>query len=83
MVGPQARIEANVTAACVIISGQVVGDVTATERLEIRAPGRLKGNINAPLVVMDEGVLFEGHCSMAGTEALPKDGKLTLVAAGT
>jgi cytoskeletal protein CcmA (bactofilin family) len=83
MVGPKARIEADVTAACVIISGQVVGDVTATERLEIRAPGRLKGNINAPLVVMDEGVLFEGHCSMAGPESQIKDGKLTLVAAGT
>jgi cytoskeletal protein CcmA (bactofilin family) len=82
MVGPQARVEADITAGSVVISGEVVGDVTAAERLEIRAPGRLKGNINAPLVVMDEGVLFEGHCSMAGSEASARDSKLTLVAAG-
>ncbi len=82
MIGQQAKVEANIQAAQVVISGEVVGDVLAGERLEIRAPGRLKGNISSPLVVMDEGVLFEGHCTMAGGEADAKDGKLTLVAAG-
>jgi cytoskeletal protein CcmA (bactofilin family) len=82
LVGPAARVEADVSAAAVIISGEVVGNVTATDRIELHAPGKLRGNINAPLVVMDEGVLFEGHCSMAGEEAGERAPKITLLASG-
>lgn len=81
-IGPNAKIEAMVNAATVIISGELVGDVVATKRLELKAPGRLKGNISAPLVVMDEGVVFEGHCSM--TDEQDQDGnrgKITLLSA--
>lgn len=80
LVGPAAHVQADIAARAVIISGEVVGDVTASERIEMRAPGRLKGNINAPLVMMDEGVLFEGHCSMAGDEAGDRSHNITLLA---
>lgn len=81
-IGPNARIEALVNAATVIISGELVGDVVVTKRLELKAPGRLKGNITAPLVVMDEGVVFEGHCSMTTDQELDENrGKITLLSA--
>ncbi len=80
LIGPAAQVQADIQAVSVIISGEVIGDVTASERIELRAPGKLKGNINAPLVVMDEGVLFEGHCSMAGEEAKERAPKITLLA---
>ncbi len=80
LVGPAAQVQANISARAVIISGEVVGDVTASERIEMRSPGRLKGNINAPLVMMDEGVLFEGHCSMAGDDAGERTPNITLLA---
>lgn len=79
-IGPAARVEADIQATSVIISGEIVGEINASERIELRAPGKLKGNINAPLVVMDEGVLFEGHCSMAGEEAKERLPKITLLA---
>lgn len=83
LVGPQARVEADIHATEVVISGQVIGEVVATSRIEMRAPGKLLGNINAPLVVMDEGVTFEGHCTMASAEALSEKGKkLALLASG-
>jgi len=66
IVGPGANVEARILATAVEISGVVVGDIEATERIELRAPGKLVGNIVAPLVVMDEGVVFEGNCRMAG-----------------
>ena len=77
LIGPQAVIKAEISARSVIISGEVVGDIIATERIELKTPGKLKGNISAPLVMMDEGVLFEGHCTMA-----PVDGSkpVTLLA---
>ncbi len=80
-VGPHAQVEAEIEAGSVLISGQVVGDVTATSRIELHAPGKLKGNISAPLVVMDEGALYEGHCSMT-SEDKDNKGKITLLAAG-
>jgi cytoskeletal protein CcmA (bactofilin family) len=80
-VGPHAHIEATVKAGVVVISGEVVGDVIATERLEIQAPGKLNGNISAPMVMMEEGVVFEGHCSMTKDEGQGR-GKITLLAAG-
>jgi len=80
LIGPAAKVEADIQAASVTISGEVIGEINASERIELRAPGKLKGNINAPLVVMDEGVLFEGHCSMAGEEARERAPKITLLA---
>jgi len=81
LIGPQARVEAEIEAEEVIISGEVHGDVAATGRIELKSPGRLNGNISAPLVVMDEGVLFEGHCSMPGEEVRERRPKVTLLAA--
>jgi cytoskeletal protein CcmA (bactofilin family) len=80
-VGPHAHIEATVKSTVVVISGEVVGDVIATERLELQAPGRLRGNISAPMVMMEEGVVFEGHCSMTKEDGQDR-GKITLLAAG-
>ena len=84
LVGPSARIEAEINAAEVIVSGEIIGDVTATKRIELKSPGKLRGNICAPLVVMDEGVTFEGHCTMGVTEQKIIEGKkkVTLLAAG-
>lgn len=82
LVGSSAQVKADIHATNVTICGEVIGDVTATERIELKTPGKLKGNIMAPLVVMDEGVLFEGHCRMAGDQQIPAGSKVTLLAAG-
>ena len=46
----------------------------------IRAPGKLIGNISTPSLVIHEGVVFEGHCTMGGAEAqrAEKDRKVAL-----
>lgn len=69
LIGPQAVIKAEISARTVIISGEVVGNIVASERIELKTPGKLKGNISAPLVMMDEGVQFEGHCAMAPVDS--------------
>ena len=82
IVGPHAHVQAGVQADAVVISGEIEGDVVAGDRIELRAPGKLKGNINAPLVVMDEGVVFEGHCTMSSEDAKDKSANITLLASG-
>ena len=77
-IGESAVVNAQVTGNAIVIHGRVTGDVTARKRLEIRAPGKLVGNISTPSLVIHEGVVFEGHCAMGAGEAqrVDKDRKI-------
>jgi cytoskeletal protein CcmA (bactofilin family) len=59
-----AVVEANIEASKVIIRGQVTGNVTADEKVEIAATGRLEGDVNTPEISMETGCLFNGACRM-------------------
>jgi cytoskeletal protein CcmA (bactofilin family) len=77
IIGEAAAIEADVRVARVIVSGQVRGNIVADERIEIKAPGKVYGNIQAPKVIIEEGVLFEGNCKMqVAKEGLDKKVKV-------
>lgn len=83
IVGDKGVVRATVHAGTVIVSGEVVGTVVATERIELRGRARVSGELEAPVVVMEEGVLFEGQCRMArprpqGEEAPPRDAPAVL-----
>lgn len=78
IVGEKAVIHATIRAGTVLISGEVVGDVFGSERVELRGTGRVFGDVEAPVIVVEEGVLFEGHCRMtknrpAEEGAVPRD----------
>jgi len=68
-IGDGAVVNAKISGTSIIISGRVTGDVTARQRLELRAPSRVQGNITTPSLVVQDGALFEGQCSMCGAEA--------------
>jgi cytoskeletal protein CcmA (bactofilin family) len=68
IIGESAVVNATIHGTSVVVHGRVTGDVTARKRLEIRAPGKLFGNITTPSLVIHEGVVFEGQCTMGGTE---------------
>ncbi len=69
IVGEKGVVNASIRAGVVLINGEVVGNVNASERVELRGSARVYGDIEAPVVVIEEGVLFEGHCRM--TKARP------------
>ena len=64
IIGETAVIECDIFVSHIVISGEVRGNITAHSRIEIKAPGKVFGNIEAPAVVINEGVLFEGSCKM-------------------
>jgi len=78
LVGETAVLNAQISGGTVVIHGKVTGDINATKRLEIRAPGRVYGNVTTPSLVIEEGVVFEGHCSMGAAEN--RASKVTLLA---
>ena len=65
-IGPQAQVNAEVKAHHVTIAGRIVGNVTATEKVEILPSGILEGNIRAPKIAIDEVAQFKGSVDMGG-----------------
>ncbi|MDR0376542.1 MAG: polymer-forming cytoskeletal protein [Spirochaetaceae bacterium] len=64
VVDESAVVEASIDTSKVIIRGVVNGDVTATEKVEISATGKLTGNIITPKISMETGCSFNGLCTM-------------------
>jgi len=63
-IGPNGKIKAQVFAKAVVILGEVTGNVTATEKVEIRDNGSVDGDITAPRVAIAEGAHFRGSIDM-------------------
>ena len=63
-IGPHGRIKAEVSAKAVIVLGEVVGNITASEKVDIRDNGKVDGNIVAPRVAIAEGAHFRGSVDM-------------------
>lgn len=66
-----ARVNGQIEAGVVIISGEVSGTVRAKHRVEIHRPAIFRGDILTPSLSVDEGVIFEGSSKMAHTPASP------------
>lgn len=64
LVGESAEIEGDIRVATAIVSGQVVGNIAARERVELRAGARITGDLITPALVLEEGVAFDGNCRM-------------------
>jgi len=64
VIGEGAQVSAAIHAGVVVISGTVHGNITAERKVDIHASGRLYGNISTPSLVIEEGVIFEGACTM-------------------
>ncbi len=76
-IGESAVVTAQIKAASVMVAGKVSGDIVATQRIEIRPSAKVIGNLTAPVLVVHEGALFEGHCSMQ-PEGVREDRKVTV-----
>jgi cytoskeletal protein CcmA (bactofilin family) len=70
-IGPNGKIKAQVFAKSVIVLGEVNGNVTATEKVDIRDGGSVDGDIVSPRVAIAEGAHFRGSVDMQRKGAQP------------
>ena len=63
-IGPNGKIKAEVFAKSVIVMGEVNGNITATDKINIRENGSVDGDIKAPRVAIAEGAHFRGSIDM-------------------
>lgn len=73
-IGSNGRITAEIHAKTVLVLGEVIGNVTADDKVEVAATGALRGDILAPRVVLADGARFKGSIDMdrkAGSSSSP------------
>jgi len=74
LVGESGEVEAAVQVGAAIVSGQIKGNITARERVELRSTARIYGNIVTPVLVLEAGVVIDGQCKTNRKEALELNG---------
>ncbi len=68
IVEPSGIVKANVAVKNAIVSGVVVGNIAATESVELTREGRMVGDIRAPRVILVDGASFRGRIDMGEVE---------------
>ena len=58
------RVEASITTKNLAVSGMLVGNVLASDKVEVRKEGKMIGDIKAPRVIIADGAKFKGNIEM-------------------
>ena len=66
IVGAGADIRGDLTARSILISGAVIGNVTATERVDLQPTASVEGDISAPRLAMSHGAVVRGNIDARG-----------------
>lgn len=68
-VGESGQVKADLSAKNIIVHGQVIGDIRGSEKVILSQTGRVKGNIVAPRVTLEDGAKFKGSIDMDPSES--------------
>lgn len=72
IIGDEADVEAEVTVGSLVLSGRFKGNIKATDKVDLRAPARVEGNIETPRLSVQEGVVLNSSLVMPESgEAAP------------
>ena len=69
--GDNAVIRGNLNVNSIVVRGKVNGNVSAREKIEIKAKAEMFGDIRAPKLVIEEGVTFVGKSEVNPNKATP------------
>lgn len=64
IVGTNGQVDANISVSSAMINGTVNGDIIASERIQLGRTAVVVGNVQTPRLVLEEGAVLEGGCSM-------------------
>jgi cytoskeletal protein CcmA (bactofilin family) len=63
-IAKEAKLQADVDAGAIIVEGDVHGNLTASDRIELKQTARYEGDLRATKLVVDEGAVFSGQVSV-------------------
>jgi len=70
-IGRNGQVAANISAREIVVLGKVRGNVTATDRVDIRAEGSLSGDVAAARISIEDGAFFKGGIDIRKPDAKP------------
>jgi cytoskeletal protein CcmA (bactofilin family) len=69
VIGEGAEIEADIRVDSIMVSGDVRGRIDVKKKIQIYSTGKVAGDLNTPVLSVEEGAFFEGTCHMTHSEA--------------
>ena len=75
IIGEKAEIDAEIDVGAAVVMGQVNGTIRAQVNIEIFPPARVTGDLVAPSVAIEKGVVFNGNCQMSAKDMSAKSPK--------
>lgn len=73
VVGPKGKVKANLNLREAVIEGEVEGNITVQEKLELRGEASVRGDIQAKSLCVDEGVKIVGHVTITSSDSSSSD----------
>jgi cytoskeletal protein CcmA (bactofilin family) len=70
IVGKSGVVKANVNVKNAVIGGKIIGNINATNKIELQTGSHVEGDIATTRLVIDEGVFFEGNCKMGSGQSI-------------
>ncbi len=70
-VGRNGQVAANISAREIVVLGKVRGNVSATDRVDIRAEGSLSGDVAAARISIEDGAFFKGGIDIRKPDVKP------------
>jgi cytoskeletal protein CcmA (bactofilin family) len=64
--GDGAFLQGEISVGTIILSGKIVGNINAIQKVHLLSPASVQGNIKTPKLIIEEGVTLDGKCEMAG-----------------
>ncbi|MEK6777341.1 MAG: polymer-forming cytoskeletal protein [bacterium] len=80
IIGEDAEINAEIRVGRIISRGKIKGNIFVKERAEFLAPAVVQGNIQTPILVIEDGVTFDGKCDMGAVAKNVKKPELKITA---
>ena len=74
VVGKTGVVKAEINVKNAVIGGKVIGNINATNKIELQSGSHIEGDIRTHRLVIDEGVFFEGSCKMGGGGTIEGEG---------
>jgi cytoskeletal protein CcmA (bactofilin family) len=64
LIGKTGKVESDVRAGIVVVGGELIGNILVTKRVVLLSTCKVKGDIIAPALILEEGCIFEGRCTV-------------------
>ena len=72
-IGEAGQIEADIHVSHIIVYGEIHGNIMAEKKIEILVPGKIFGNVEAPVVIIAAGAVFQGKCRTQPPQVVEKE----------